>query len=67
MILKPDKGNGVVVMDRQDYSTKILDILRDTGKFTPLESTDCYSTVTKLESKLIRLLGKLKASGVITC
>ena len=66
VILKPDKGNGVVIMDRQSYSAKILDILSDTAKFTPVESTDCFATVTKLEDRLTRLLGKLKASGAIT-
>ena len=34
VILKPDKGNGVVLLDRSAYSRKVYDVLEDTGKFT---------------------------------
>ena len=30
VIVKPDKGNGVVILDRNDYNTKMEDILKDT-------------------------------------
>jgi hypothetical protein len=33
MILRPDKGSGVVVMDRSDYVRKVRDILCDASKF----------------------------------
>jgi len=33
LILKPDKGNGVVVLDRTDYDQGILKIINDTSKF----------------------------------
>ena len=33
VILKPDKGNGVVVLDRIAYDNEILNIINDTSKF----------------------------------
>jgi PHD/YefM family antitoxin component YafN of YafNO toxin-antitoxin module len=38
VIVKPDKGNGVVILDRGDYNQKMEDILRDTTKFERLDS-----------------------------
>ena len=35
VILKPDKGNGVVVLDRIAYGNGILKIINDTLKFRP--------------------------------
>ena len=34
--MKPDKGNGVVILDKDDYNQKIDTILADTSKFQPL-------------------------------
>ena len=36
VIMKPDKGNGVVILDKDDYNQKIDTILADTSKFQPL-------------------------------
>ena len=36
VILKPDKGNGVVVLDRTAYDSGILKIISDTSKFKVL-------------------------------
>jgi hypothetical protein len=33
IIVKPDKGNGVVILDKNDYNSKMEDILQDTTKF----------------------------------
>ena len=33
IITKPDKGNGVVVMDRTDYDKRMLEMIGDTSKF----------------------------------
>lgn len=33
VILKPDKGNGLVVMDRKAYEQGIFSIISDTSKF----------------------------------
>ena len=36
VLLKPDKGNGVVVLNRSDYIKGILDIVSDSNKFKDL-------------------------------
>ena len=37
VISRPDKGNGVVLMDRVDYLSKVQSILEDTTKFEKVE------------------------------
>ena len=36
VVLKPDKGNGVVILNRADYIEGILKIINDTRKFKEL-------------------------------
>ena len=36
VLLKPDKGNGLVVLNRSDYNKGILDIVSDSNKFKEL-------------------------------
>ena len=36
MILKPDKRNGVVILDRSDYKSGVLKIISDSTKFKPI-------------------------------
>ena len=38
LIARPDKGNGVVILDRQFYMSKIYDIVSDESKFLKLSS-----------------------------
>ena len=59
VILKPDKGNGVVVLDRADYDQGILKIISDTSKFRPIKEDP---TLLR-EGRLQRLLRKLKKNG----
>ena len=56
VILKPDKGNGVVVLDRSDYDQGILKIIDDASKFRPIKEDP---TLLR-EGRLQRLLRKLK-------
>ena len=56
VILKPDKGNGVVVLDRSDYDQGILKIINDSSKFRPIKEDPTLSR----EGRLQRLLRKLK-------
>ena len=56
VILKPDKGNGVAVLDRTDYDQGILKIINDTSKFRPIKEDP---TLLR-EGRLQRLLRKLK-------
>ena len=55
VFLKPDKGNGVVVLNKCDYLTKANKILNDESKFKKVLVND----TEKLEAKLNRLLDKL--------
>ena len=60
-VLQPDKGNGVVVMDKVEYSRKLDQILSDKTKFVELA---CDPTAD-LESKLNNFLYNLKRTGKI--
>ena len=62
LILKPDKGNGVVVLDRATYDESILNLITtDSSKFNNL---NCDPKLSR-EGKLQRLLRKLKKNGEI--
>ena len=39
VITKPDKGNGVVILDRKLYNNAIQEIISDTSKFEKLKKT----------------------------
>ena len=61
IILKPDKGNGVVIMDKQAYLNACYQIINNRSKFKPLNND-----VTLLrEGRLQRFLRKLKRQGSI--
>ena len=38
VILRPDKGNGVVILNRVDYINKVESLLSDTSKFKKLDT-----------------------------
>ena len=65
VILKPDKGNGVVILNKEDYINKVNTILNDSSKFEIVNS-DAIKLIHKLESKIRLFLGKLKKDSVIT-
>ena len=56
IITKPNKGNGVVILDRKLFDNATQKIISDTSKF---EELDEYPIV-KLEGSIQRLLHKLK-------
>jgi hypothetical protein len=64
VILRPDKGNGVVLLNRRDYVSKMNTILSDTSKFE-LDSKQCDSNKS-VESTLSSLLNHLVSSGFLT-
>ncbi|XP_046843851.1 uncharacterized protein LOC124437935 [Xenia sp. Carnegie-2017] len=65
VICKPDKGSGVVILDREDYNSKMLNILKDNNKFCALgKLPECDKTST-LERRLQTLLLNLKKSNQI--
>ena len=58
--MKPDKGNGVVVLDRKLYNNSIEEIISDTFKLANLNE---YPTL-KREASLQRFSRKLKQKNV---
>ena len=64
VIAKPDKGSGVVVMDKLDYVTKMNDIISDTTKFQTL--TDVKDETDKVERSLTRCLRTMKEQNLIS-
>jgi hypothetical protein len=65
VIINPDKGNGIVVLDRTNYISKMHDILSDENKFVPMND-DLVKTTIKREEKVQTFLKKLKNNGVIS-
>ena len=61
IILKPDKGNGVVILNKIDYVKGIYDIINDKNKFKELNNDP---TINR-EGKLQRFLRDLKKKGKI--
>ena len=64
-MIKPDKGNGVVILNREDYNNKMSVIIDDPSKFKPL-STDQLKETLHRETKLRNFLKSLKKENVIT-
>ena len=60
VILWPDKGNGVVILDRQEYDKGLFKIINYTTKFRVLTSDP---TLTR-EGKLQRSLRELRKKGL---
>lgn len=55
VVTRPDKGNGIVILNRSDYINKVLSIIQDISKFKHL-NTDILELCLKRENKLIRFL-----------
>ncbi|CAF1678176.1 unnamed protein product, partial [Adineta ricciae] len=62
IITRPDKGRGVVIMDRADYVQKMNLILDDKSAFTLINHDPTIDT----ENEIIKFLGVLKKEGFIT-
>ena len=59
IITKPDKGSGVVLMDRTDYVAKMHKIIDDTTKFEHLGPIDTHDKTEKRENDLKKFLKTL--------
>ena len=66
IVTKPDKGNGVVIMNREDYVEKMLHILEDNSKFQIVDDINEFKLIYKIEDKINRFLSQLKAKNSIT-
>ena len=60
IIARPDKGNGVVLMDKTDYTQKVNTILSDSSKFKPILDREEIKIVFTLEDKINNFLQKLR-------
>ena len=65
-ICRPDKGTGVVILDKLDYENKMLTILNDQSKFKQLQNIDPLHLILRCEDKINRFLRQLKSSNTIT-
>jgi hypothetical protein len=64
LLLRPDKGSGVVVMDSSDYFHKFDPILNDPSKFVIDSRQEDAST--KANKRITTLLNDLKTKNIIT-
>ena len=62
----PDKGRGVVLLNREDYLQKMQLILSDESKFSPISNGDIYRLSLQHEDKINRFLRKLKNKGSLS-
>ena len=62
VIMKPNKGNGVVILNKDDYNKKMDAILSDTSKFQLLNEDPVKVTLQR-ENQVKSLLKKLKAAN----
>jgi hypothetical protein len=63
VILRPNKGAGAVILNKEDYLTKMHSILADTERFQ--HETQGKDMTTNLERKTIDLVKQLKQKGLI--
>ena len=64
VIIKPDKGNGIVLLDKSNYHVKMYDLLNDSDKFT-LINDDWFKVIIKHEDQINRFLSSLLQNEVI--
>ena len=65
VVCKPDKGNGIVLLNKSDYTNKMESLISDTNKFRPL-NCDLLKLSLQREDKLSRLLLALESNGSLT-
>ena len=65
VILRPDKGRGVVLMDRKEYIEKMLDILNDLNKCKRLGNCAELDDTAGIERSMQTMLLKMHKAGEI--
>ena len=66
LIIRPDKGSGVVIMNYENYVDKITAILEDTTKLSKLSPVDTHDHTVSIETKFQNILIKWVKSGILT-
>ena len=67
-LIKPDKGNGVVIINRTDYNSRMLNILDDNTKFERinLKKSNIYKETTRREDAVRTPINELKSNDIIS-
>ena len=52
-IAKPDRGSGIVILDKKEYLDKMNEILNDSTKFVKLGQTSEFNNFNKTEKSII--------------
>ena len=55
VIMKPDKGNGIVLLNKEDYTNSMESLFRDKTKFKQLDSDPTIFQLSSLQSYLRKL------------
>ena len=58
IITKPDKGNGVIILNRKDYNNMMHELLCDVSKFKILDKDVTISREANLQRYLLQLKKK---------
>ena len=64
-VTKPDKGSGVVIMNKSDYISKMDFVLQDNSKFKNLGLSSEFDNTAKIEAHIQRRLLQLKKEGLL--
>ena len=64
VITRPDKGNGVVILNKSDYVDKMHTILDDRSKFQKV-SKELFEVILSLETKVNNFLSRVLKDGAI--
>ena len=64
-VTKPDKGSGVVIMNKNDYISKMHFTLRDNSKFENLGLSSEFDNTAKIEAHIQKRLLQLKKEGLL--
>ena len=64
-VTKPDKGSGVVIMNKSNYISKMNFILQDNFKFENLGPSSEFDNTAKIEAHIQRRLLQLKKEGLL--
>ena len=65
VICKSDKGNGAILMNKNDYHDKMNRILSDISKFRKVGNEDIYKVNLNLEDKINYQLRNMKSEGIL--
>ena len=55
LIMKPDKGNGIVLLNKEDYTNSMENLFTNETKFKQLDSDPAITRLSSLESYLRKL------------